>query len=425
MSEAATLEAPAKSDAPVAPAAGGYGWVMVGVASLAMVATLPGRTHGLGMITERLLNDSSLGLSRTAYGQLNLWATLLGSLFCLGIGTAVDRFGLRWTLAVVMLLLGLTVVTMTHATTIPLLFVAILLTRGFGQSALSVVSITIVGKWFRRRVSVPMAVYSVLMAGGFIAAALVGRRYADIDWRTFWGGLGWAVLVLGVVLPLLTREPSASGSDAQQTADGDGEAQDSYTHREAIRTPMFWVCAAGISLYGMIVAGISLFNESILVDRGFAKEVYYESLAWGTGIGVISKLLAGWLGIRWSVNRLLAVALLLLAASLIWLTQLKTDGDVVAYVAISAVAGGMLTVLFFSAWPDLYGRRHLGRIQGSAQMMTVVFSAFGPLVFAQARAWSGSYNPLIWILSACVLATAIVAWITPLPAREPLSQKAA
>ena len=35
----------------------GYAWVIVVVAALAMVATLPGRTHGLGMITERLLAD--------------------------------------------------------------------------------------------------------------------------------------------------------------------------------------------------------------------------------------------------------------------------------------------------------------------------------------------------------------------------------
>ena len=39
-----------------------YGWVMVCVAALAMVATLPGRTHGLGMITERLLADPAFGL---------------------------------------------------------------------------------------------------------------------------------------------------------------------------------------------------------------------------------------------------------------------------------------------------------------------------------------------------------------------------
>src|ERR1700691_4713931 len=34
-----------------------YGWVNLAVAALAMVATLPGRTQGLGLITEPLLRD--------------------------------------------------------------------------------------------------------------------------------------------------------------------------------------------------------------------------------------------------------------------------------------------------------------------------------------------------------------------------------
>ena len=34
-----------------------YGWVNVAVAALAMVGTLPGRTQGLGLITESLLAD--------------------------------------------------------------------------------------------------------------------------------------------------------------------------------------------------------------------------------------------------------------------------------------------------------------------------------------------------------------------------------
>ena len=47
----------------------------------AMVATLPGRTHGLGLITEPLLAD--LGLDRVPFAALNFWATLLGAAFCL------------------------------------------------------------------------------------------------------------------------------------------------------------------------------------------------------------------------------------------------------------------------------------------------------------------------------------------------------
>ncbi len=170
----------------------------------------------------------------------------------------------------------------------------------------------------------------------------------------------------------------------------------------------------------MIAAGISLFNESILVDQGFRKEVYYDSLAMGTGIAVVAKLCSGFLGIYWPVNRMLSVALLLLAGSLVWLSQLASYQDVIGYVVVNAIAGGMLTVLFFSAWPDLYGRAHLGKIQGSAQMMTVLASAIGPLLFAQSRELAGSYNPLLWILSMCVALTALIAWLTPTPRKPTL-----
>ena len=68
-----------------------YGWVSLGVAALAMVATLPGRTQGLGLVTEPLMRD--LGIGRVAFAEVNLVATLVGSLFCLGIGRLIDRVG--------------------------------------------------------------------------------------------------------------------------------------------------------------------------------------------------------------------------------------------------------------------------------------------------------------------------------------------
>ena len=38
-----------------------YGWVVLGVACAAMIGTLPGRTQGLGLITEPLLRDLNIG----------------------------------------------------------------------------------------------------------------------------------------------------------------------------------------------------------------------------------------------------------------------------------------------------------------------------------------------------------------------------
>ena len=52
-----------------------YGWANLVIAALAMVATLPGRTQGLGLITEPLIAD--LRLDRVTYANINLWATLI------------------------------------------------------------------------------------------------------------------------------------------------------------------------------------------------------------------------------------------------------------------------------------------------------------------------------------------------------------
>src|SRR5438128_2888377 len=90
-----------------------YGWANVAVAALAMVGTLPGRTQGLGLITEPLLRD--LHIDRVEYATINLWATLVGAMFCLPCGRLTDRFGARVVLTGIALALGFTVLGMSAA----------------------------------------------------------------------------------------------------------------------------------------------------------------------------------------------------------------------------------------------------------------------------------------------------------------------
>src|SRR3954464_7267087 len=107
----ATRSFPAPVAAPdlaVARPLSAWRWVHVVIAALAMVATLPGRTHGLGLVTEPLLRD--LELDRLHYAAINLWATLLGALFCLPCGWLIDRLGTRLVLTVVLIALGSVVV---------------------------------------------------------------------------------------------------------------------------------------------------------------------------------------------------------------------------------------------------------------------------------------------------------------------------
>src|ERR1700689_2049721 len=136
-----------------------YGWANLAMAALAMGATLPGRTQGLGLITEPLIAD--LHVDRVTYATVNLWATLIGAAFCLPYGRLLDRFGSRVILTCLALSLGVTVIVMRSAEGLAAIFITVTLTRGFGQSALSVASLALVGKWFTRRLNYAMGVYSL------------------------------------------------------------------------------------------------------------------------------------------------------------------------------------------------------------------------------------------------------------------------
>ncbi|MEW6127603.1 MAG: MFS transporter [Acidobacteriota bacterium] len=396
-----------------------YGWVNLSVAALAMVGTLPGRTQGLGLITEPLLNE--LRLDRLVFAQINLWATLIGALFCIGIGRLVDRFGSRVVLTTVSLFLSAVVLTMSNIQSVILLAVLITLTRGFGQSALSVVSITIVGQWFVRRINLAMAIYTVLLSIGFmIAFPVVGTVISRNGWRVAWAEIGLALLL--ALTPaswlLVRRTPESIGLKL----DGENRNQNpvenekaGFTLREALATPAFWVFALSSSVYGLIASGIALFNESILAERGFDASTYYRTLVITALTALAGNFLGGWLTSKWSMRRLLAVAMGLLASSLLALPHLQSQTHVFFYALVMGMAGGFVIVIFFAFWSQTYGRAHLGKIQGAAQALTVLASAIGPLLLAKCVTQTGSYAMIFYLLAAIVAVLGLSAWFVAIP----------
>jgi MFS family permease len=397
-----------------------YGWVVLVVAALAMVGTLPGRTQGLGLVTEPLLRD--LGISRVVFAQINLVATLIGALFCAGVGRFIDRQGSRIVLTTTSLVLGLVVLAMSAATSVIGMLVFVTLTRGLGQSALSVVSLAMVGKWFRRRLTRAMAVYAVVMSMGFMAAfPLVGAFVLANGWRAAWGAVGLCLIVgLAPLAWLLDRSsPEAIGlqvDGAPAAAEPSAEPGAHATLRDTLRSPAFWVFALASSVYGLVASGIGLFNESILAERGFAPEVYHRALAVTAMTALVGNFAAGAFADRGSLRRVLVAALLMLTAALAGLARVSTVAHVMAQAVAMGVAGGFIMVVFFSFWGRAYGRTHLGRIQGAAQAMTVVASAVGPMFLALWVDATGSYAAAFYALAVVVSVLAVAAVIVPIPA---------
>jgi MFS family permease len=404
-----------------------YGWVNLAVAALAMVGTLPGRTQGLGLITESLLAD--LQIDRVLFAQINLWATLIGALFCIGVGRLIDKFGSRILLSVVSLMLGVVVLTMSGVSGIILLTLLITLTRGLGQSALSVISITIVGQWFQRRISIAMAIYTVLLSVGFmIAFPVVGAQVVSSGWRVAWGEIGGAILLALVPAAwlLVRRSPEACGLalDGEKNSSNEGEnTKVGFTLGQALTTSAFWVFALGSATYGLVASGIALFNESILAERGFEATTYHHSLVITALTALAGNFLGGWLTVKWSMNRLMALAMSLLAGSLVALPHVRTETHVAIYAVVMGVAGGFVMVIFFTFWSQVFGRAHLGKIQGVAQSLTVLASAIGPLLLAECVARTGSYAMMFYLLALAVAILALSAWFVPIPRHNQITDQ--
>ena len=391
---------------------------MLFLAAAAMVGTLPGRTQGLGLVTEPLIAD--LGIGRVDYAQLNLWATLAGSVFAIGVGRFIDRLGARIVLTAVAAALGLVVCAMSSVHSFWALAIAVTLTRGFGQSALSVISLAMVGQWFVKGIDTAMAIYSIVMSIGFmIAFPVVGSMVQSAGWRAAWFAIGVALLVvLAPASLLLARKHPVHPAHPAHPAHPVHPVHPVHpdlTWQQALATPAFWVFSIGAALYGLVASGIGLFNESILAERGFGADVYYQTLIVTAMTALIGNFGGGWLATRLSLTNLLAISLFILALGLAALPHITSIGQGMVWATAMGLGGGLVMVLFFSVWPRVYGRAHLGRIQGAAQAMTVIASAVGPLLLAWCIEWTGSYGAMFNILAAVIGTLAFISMVTPLP----------
>ncbi|MFO1019970.1 MAG: MFS transporter [Planctomycetales bacterium] len=411
-----------------------YGWVQVILAAVAMTATLPGRTHGLSLVTEPLLQD--LKFDRVTFANLNLAATILGAAMGIVAGWVIDRWGTRKAAVLAGLLLAFSVFGLCWSRGIATSLIALTGIRAFGQSALSVISMAMVGKWFVRRLGMAMGMFALLITIGFIATVLgVGDAvqkvagpvtgippvYAHPEaWRTVWNGIGWWLLIGFVPLAwLFVRDTPESCSllpDAPARESTPPLVAD-ISFASALRTPAFWVFVLTTGLFNLIFSGVTLFNESILTERGFPPQSAAQCLATVTAGGLLANLIAGAFNSSVSLRRLLGIGMLILAGALAYFPRMKTATDLQMYAIAVGVSGGFITVVFFALWGQLYGRSELGRIQGAAQVITTLSSAAGPLVLAGSHDYLGSYAPAMLGLAVVSAVLTIASVLVPLPKR--------
>ena len=142
-----------------------------------------------------------------------------------------------------------------------------------------------------------------------------------------------------------------------------------------------------------------LFNQSILGELGFDETAFQNAMAAFMATGLLGNFLAGWAARYWSLGRLMTVAMLAVGVYLLAFPHLDTAWQVLGHAGLLGFSGGVVSVIFFTAWADIFGRLHLGKIQGAAQVFAVLASAIGPWFIADTFSSAGTYAPAFYALA--------------------------
>ena len=162
-----------------------YGWIVLIVATLGVIATAPGQSFTVSLFIDSFIED--FGLSRTAVSALFSGGTFVASLSLTFVGRLIDRYGNRTMTVVIAALFAMTLVMFSFVNGSITLFFGFLGIRMLGQGSLGLVNTTVIVEWFKRLRGRVMSIVFVSFAlFQWAYVPWLQRQLEVIPWRTMW-----------------------------------------------------------------------------------------------------------------------------------------------------------------------------------------------------------------------------------------------
>jgi MFS family permease len=392
-----------------------YGWTILAVAGLGIFASGPGQSHTFSVFVGPIGED--LGLSKASIAGAYGLATLAAAFLLPRMGRLVDRHGARRMTLAIALLLGLACMAFGAVGGLATLALGFGALRFFGQGSLMMCSANLVAQWFSRKRGFAMG----LMALGFAASMAVHPPLgqfliAQFGWRWAWVILGLAtwLLLLPPVLLLAIDKPEDRGLRPDGEAPASGEpapAIDGLDLRAALATPTFYLLAAGWFGMAMLVTTLHFYQVSILAAQGVAAEVAARVFPVSALVLALTMPLVGRMFDLVRTRYVFAAGLLVMAAALFGVTLVGSLASAIVYAALFGLNNAFSLTMFGYLMPRYFGRKHVGSLQGTGQMVAVVGASLGPLPVGLAFDYLDSPTLVLRLLAlypfACALAAAL------------------
>lgn len=413
-----------------------YGWWILGVATLGVIASIPGQTVGVSVFNDSLIHAT--GLSRLSVANAYLGGTVASGLLLPWGGTLLDRLGARRTGIAACVGLAITLIALSNVDRLAgegaswVVFFVLLAGLFFclrfcGQGMLTMTSRTMLGRWFERRRGIAAGVSGLFAGYSFGIAPQLLNTWVEADsWRTAWQQMALIVgLGMGTIVFLFFRDDPEScglrmdGRDAPKDSDAPEPVEENKTRAEAMKTLGFWVPTLALTFQALIITGFTFhivdLGAKVGLTRQQAVAVFFPIAIISTATGLIGGYLADKLRVRTLVLVMMCAQALGIFSAV---TLQENDPGLILGLGVS---GGLFGPIATVAFPRFFGRLHLGSIAGAEMMFVVVGSAIGPSLFASSERVYGDYSPALWISLAMPVVASVAAFMlreAPPPSRS-------
>lgn len=402
-----------------------YGWVILIAGICGVIMSIPGQTMGVSVFTDYLID--ALKIERFELSNAYLIGTLISATLLTRVGKLYDKYGGRVIAMLATLLLSATLLLLSKsdkiAETIALqvsgeasasyvafgtITVLFFLLRFSGQGVLTMISRTMLMKWFIENRGFANGLSGIAVSFGFsIAPGILNGMIEETNWHETLSQLALlAFCFVGFIFIFFRDNPKDAnckpdgGRPLFQTKNKKASLPDrDYTLKEAQKTYVFWVFVLTVALLGLYGTAITFHIADIFEKAGMSRATAFSIFVPSAFVALFFHFTGSWLSDYIQLKYLLFLELLAIILSAYSIINLG-NYSFCFYTLIFAngMFGGLHGVLMNVSWPRFFGLAHLGAIAGFATSLNVAGSALGPAIFSFGEQQTGNYNIACYII---------------------------
>lgn len=353
-----------------------------------------------------------------SYTQISFAVSLRGlemGIFAPLVGFFADYFGPRKVLFGGVLITGGGLILLGHTQSLPMFYGSIvLLALGAGGCA-SVVTMTAVANWFRKKVGIALGVVGSGIGAGGLMVLLIVRLIDLYQWRTTLLILGLGMWAIGIPLSLVIRNrPEEYGylpdGEVPGTVGQSDSIQDMGVEiglKEALKMRTFLylnlVEAVRIMTAIAVFTHIMPYLSSVGMPRAEAGMVAAAIPL----IGIIGRFGFGWLGDIFDKKHVMAVTMMLIVLGMLALSFVHIKWIIIPFLIMFSLghAGGM--VARGAIVREYFGRDSFGKMLGIIMGSASIGGIVGPTLAGWSYDTWGSYRPT-WYVFLGLLSVGII-----------------